>query len=107
MVNSGGGYSYIVIGYSKHIGRVFKEKIKNITFTDVFRCAKEKLEKNNLKVTRRRRLVRQEKEQRRKNRVLGQFNISSRITGQGSSQLIVEAINRLKHRQRRHYKYIY
>ena len=61
VVNSGGGYSYIVIGYSKHIGRVFKEKIKNITFTDVFRCAKEKLEKNNLKVTRHIRLVCREK----------------------------------------------
>ena len=38
--NAGGWYSYVVIGTSKHRGLVLKSKIKNLAFTDVFRCAK-------------------------------------------------------------------
>ena len=77
MSNYGGGYIYVVIGTSKRRGRALKAKINNLSFTDVFRCAKEMSEKNNLKVTRHRRLVRQEKEQIMKKRYLGEFNMSS------------------------------
>ena len=47
-----------------------KANINNLGFTDVFRCSKENLEKNNMKVTRHCCLVLQEKEQRSEKRVL-------------------------------------
>ena len=107
MANSGGGYSYVFIRPINHRGKVLKSKINNIAFTNVLRCFKEKFKKNDLKVTHHCRLVCQEKEKRRKNRVLEECNMPSQIIDQGSSPLIVESIDRLKHKQRRHYKYIY
>ena len=61
VANSVGGYSYVVIILSKRRGRVMKGSRKNLAFTDVFRCAKENLERNNMKVTCHSRLVCQEK----------------------------------------------
>ena len=47
-----------------------KATINKLVFTDVFKCAKDKLEKNNRKVNRHRRLVRERKEQSKNKRIL-------------------------------------
>ena len=97
---SGGADSVVIIGPGKRRIRVRKTKVNALAFTDVMKCAKDKLAKRNLKVTRHRRLIREEKEQRRKKRVLDECNGSSQLMEQGSSALIAEAMNRLHNRQR-------
>lgn len=94
--------SLVIIGMGKRRVQVRKAKVNALAFTDVMKCAKDKLAKRNLKVNRHRRLVREEKEQRtgRKKRVLDECNGSSQLMEQGSSALINEAMNRLHSRQR-------
>ena len=99
---SGGADSVIIIGPGpkKRKVRVRKTKVNALAFTDVMKCAKDKLAKRNLKVTRHRKLVRLEKDQLRKKRVLDACKGSSQLTEEGTSALIAEAMNRLHSRQK-------
>jgi hypothetical protein len=85
--------------FNKRKVRVRKTKVNALAFTDVMKCAKDKLAKRNLKVTRHRKLVRLEKDQLRKKRVLDACKGSSQLTEEGTSALIAEAMNRLHSRQ--------
>jgi len=99
---SGGADSVVIIGHGpkKRKVRVRKAKVNALAFTDVIKCAKDKLAKRNLTVSRHRRLIREDKERNRKKRVLDECNGSSQLMEEGTSALIAEAMNRLHSRQK-------
>jgi hypothetical protein len=65
---SGGADSVVIIGHGpkKRKVRVRKAKVNALAFTDVIKCAKDKLANRNLTVSRHRRLIREDKERNRK-----------------------------------------
>ena len=77
-----------------------KATINKLVFTDVFKCAKDKLEKKNRKVNRYRRLVRERKEQSKNKRILGECQASSQAGAEGPTQLIAGSIKILQNIQK-------
>ena len=80
--------------------RVRKAEVNKLSFTDILKYFKEKLENKNLWVTRNWRLVQERKEHNRKKHIMDEFRASTEGSGEGPTPLIAEVIAIFKNLQK-------
>ena len=80
---------------------VRRAKVNELCLCDIFAVAKTNLKKKNLPVTRCRRTLRANRDQKRKKRLLEHINVGQDNSRIGKSPLVSEAFARLRRRQRK------